>query len=37
MTVTRTGNSYTLTFSFISDAKYNLTGSFEGTFKQYAQ
>lgn len=36
MTVTRTGNSYTLTFSFISDAKYNLTGSFEGTFEQYA-
>ncbi len=37
MTVSRSGDVYTLTFDFISDAGYKVTGSFEGTFDLYVQ
>ena len=37
MTVARSGETYTLTFDFTSDAGYKVTGSFEGALNVHAQ
>ena len=37
MTVARSGETYTLTFDFTSDAGYKVTGSFEGALNVRAQ
>ena len=36
-TVARSGETYTLTFDFTSDAGYKVTGSFEGALNVHAQ
>ena len=36
-TVTRNGEVYTITFDFTSDAKYSVTGTFEGEFEIHVQ
>ena len=36
-TVTRSGESYTIAFDFVSDAGYKVAGSYQGVFDLYAQ